>query len=41
MTRSAIREEHALPRRCDACGSTDHTARASYCQHCGAALSEG
>ena len=40
MTRSAIREEHALPRRCDACGSTDHTARASYCQHCGAPLSE-
>jgi voltage-gated potassium channel len=41
MTRSAIRDERALPRRCDACGTTDHTARASYCQHCGAALREG
>ena len=38
MTRTAIREEHKQPLRCVACGSTDHTARAQYCQHCGAAL---
>ena len=40
MTRSAIREEHARPLRCIACGSMDHTPRASYCQHCGAPLTE-
>lgn len=40
LTRSAFREEHARPLRCDACGSADHTARAGYCQHCGALLSE-
>ena len=40
LTRSAFRDEHDRQLRCDACGSTDHTPRASYCQHCGAPLSK-
>lgn len=40
LTRSAFRNEHDRQLRCDACGSTDHTPRASYCQHCGAPLSK-
>jgi voltage-gated potassium channel len=40
LTRSAFRDEHDKKLRCDACGSTDHTPRASYCQHCGAPLSK-
>ena len=40
LTRSAFRNEHDRQLRCDACGSTDHTPRASYCQHCGALLSK-
>jgi voltage-gated potassium channel len=40
LTRSAFRDEHGRQLRCDACGSTDHTPRASYCQHCGAPLSK-
>ena len=37
MTSQRIREG-GLPRRCGACGSTDHTERAHYCQGCGARL---
>ena len=40
LTRSAFRNEHDRQLRCDACGGTDHTPRASYCQHCGAPLSK-
>ena len=40
LTRSAFRDEHDRQLRCNACGSTDHTPRASYCQHCGAPLSK-
>jgi len=40
LTRSAFRNEHDRQLRCDACCSTDHTPRASYCQHCGAPLSK-
>jgi voltage-gated potassium channel len=40
LTRSAFRDEHDRQFRCDSCGSTDHTLRASYCQHCGAPLSK-
>jgi voltage-gated potassium channel len=39
MTRSAFREERLQPLYCPACGSADHSSRASFCQHCGAALS--
>ena len=38
MTRSAMRENFLEPRRCAACGTTDNSVRAKYCQHCGAEL---
>jgi voltage-gated potassium channel len=38
LTRSAFREAHPTL-FCAACGSTDHSPHASYCQHCGARLS--
>ena len=37
MTSQRIREGGVV-RRCGACGSTDHTERARYCQSCGASL---
>lgn len=38
MTRHHGVADAPPPRRCAACGSTDHTVRARHCQHCGAAL---
>jgi len=38
MTRFHSGADAPPPRRCAACGSVDHTARARHCQHCGEAL---
>lgn len=40
MTRSAFRDEQVRRRHCPACGSTEHSERAGYCQYCGAALTD-
>jgi len=40
MTSRRIAEDRGL-RRCEACGSADHSARARHCQDCGARLPQG
>ena len=39
MTSRRLSEDAPTWRRCEACGSTDHTVRASHGQHCDAPVS--